>query len=418
MVQTFASCGQLPRSRPSMQVKASFRLPAPVLPSLARVGKTANRRHLVRSARPLTTAAYDRDFALNGDKTYQEAEEVGDRFGKVLSGKTVLITGANSGIGKEAARVLGATCGAKVLLACRSAQSASDTAEELATSLDASSSSSGEFVPIMHPLDLSSLKCVRDTANKILQDYFPEGKPLDVLLCNAGLAGVPDRAVTEDGVEIHFGTNHMGHFLLANTLLPAVLRAPEDGRVVIVSSETHRGRPDAPTVLDLDDLFVEGIPEAMGGFVRYGRSKLANLLYAKQLARRLEGHENVSVYSLCPGLINTGLGRYNDTAEKKAQAEAMYANAAASGGGKEAGEGGGRRRATDRDRIGADGRPTDRGGPGPTAHGAEHHHREARASGGDVPEGGPGWSGHHRGGPHAVPTECGLPPDGQPTGGI
>ena len=80
----------------------------------------------------------------------------------------------------------------------------------------------------------------------------------------------------------------MGHFLFANTLLPAVLRAPVDGRVLIVSSETHRGRPDAPTVLNLEDLFVEGIPEAMGGFIRYGRSKLANLLYAKQLARRLQ----------------------------------------------------------------------------------------------------------------------------------
>ena len=136
--------------------------------------------------------------------------------------------------------------------------------------------------------------------------------------------------MTEDGIEIHFGTNHMGHFLFANTLLPAVLECPSDGRVVIVSSETHRGRP-VPTVLDLDDLFVEGISESFGGFIRYGRSKLANLLYAKQLARQLEDRTNVSVYSLCPGLINTGLGRYNDTTEKKEQADKMYASAEASG---------------------------------------------------------------------------------------
>jgi NAD(P)-dependent dehydrogenase (short-subunit alcohol dehydrogenase family) len=73
--------------------------------------------------------------------------------------------------------------------------------------------------------------------------------------------------VTEDGIEIHFGVNHIGHFLFANALLPAVLECPSDGRVVIVSSETHRGSPSAPSVLDLDDLFVEGI--FFCGFIRY-----------------------------------------------------------------------------------------------------------------------------------------------------
>ena len=87
------------------------------------------------------------------------------------------------------------TAACQVLLACRSAESASDTAEELSSFLDESSASCGEFIPILHPLDLSSLKCVKDTASMVLQEYLPDETPLDVLLCNAGLAGVPDRFV-------------------------------------------------------------------------------------------------------------------------------------------------------------------------------------------------------------------------------
>lgn len=289
-------------------------------------GSAAHSTRVVPSTKRTPSAAYDRDFALNGDSAYQQAEDIAKRFGPSLKNKTVLVTGANSGIGKETARVLGAVCGATVLLACRSAQVASETAEELS-----SLHPSGNFVAIKFNVDLSSIKCVRESAKEILQEYFAEGAPLDVLICNAGLAGVPNRAVTEDGIEIHFGVNHIGHFLFANALLPAVLGCQSDGRVVIVSSETHRGSPSAPSVLDLDDLFVEGVSESFGGFIRYGRSKLANLLYAKHLARQLADCTNVSVYSLCPGLVNTGLGRYNDTPEKKQQADEMFANAQASG---------------------------------------------------------------------------------------
>eukprot|EP00959_Pyramimonas_sp_CCMP1952_P042156 881671-Pyramimonas_sp.AAC.1 len=156
---------------------------APTAPKLRRA---PHRPRLVRGIKSPTTAAYDRDFALNGDTIYQEAQQVAERSPGSLRGKTVLITGANSGIGKEAARVLGETCGATVLLACRTAKSASDTAKELSTS------SSGDFIPIMHPLDLGDLKCVKETASMILKEYLSDGKPLDVLLCNAGLAGVPN----------------------------------------------------------------------------------------------------------------------------------------------------------------------------------------------------------------------------------
>eukprot|EP00959_Pyramimonas_sp_CCMP1952_P425367 8910375-Pyramimonas_sp.AAC.1 len=101
----------------------------------------------------------------------------------------------------------------------------------------------------------------------------------------------------------------MGHFLLVNALLSAVARAPEDGRVVIVSSETHRGQPDNPRVLDVNDLFAEGLPEAVAGFECYGRSKLANLLFAKQLACRLEvslsGHPYNSIVQASKTLMHT-----------------------------------------------------------------------------------------------------------------
>ena len=181
------------------------------------------------------------------------------------SGRTALVTGANSGIGFEAARAL-AQHGARVLLGCRDAHKADGALariREVAPDADVS----------ILPLDLADLSSIRNAAGRVAAD---EGR-LDLLINNAGVMALP-KYETADGFELQFGTNHLGHFALTGLLLD-ILNATPGARVVSVSSQGHRmGR------INFDDLQGEA---SYSGSRAYNQSKLSNVMFTYELARRL-----------------------------------------------------------------------------------------------------------------------------------
>lgn len=181
------------------------------------------------------------------------------------AGRTAVITGANSGIGFEAARVL-AEHSAAVVLACRDSGKARDAAARI------SAAAPQAAVTVVH-LDLASLASIREAAEEIRARH----DPLDLLINNAGLM-MPPRGVTADGFELQIGTNHLGHFALTGLLLDRLLAQP-GSRVVTVSSNGHRtGR------INFDDLQSQRRYRRM---TAYAQSKLANLMFTYELQRRL-----------------------------------------------------------------------------------------------------------------------------------
>ena len=205
-------------------------------------------------------------------------------------GKHVLITGASSGIGQAAAHALAAD-GATLTLLCRSRERGEQTARHIAQE-------TGSAPADILPADFNSLASVRAAA----QSYLDSGKPLHVLLNNAGVINT-QRRETEDGFEQTFAVNHLAPFLLTGLLLPR-LREQAGARVVSVASDAHkmcRG-------MDFDDLQSEG---KYSTFNVYGRSKLANILFTRELASRLPPAE-VLVNCLHPGAVATGMGTNND----------------------------------------------------------------------------------------------------------
>lgn len=211
-------------------------------------------------------------------------EQIGNQ-----SGKRVLITGANSGIGFEAAKVL-AGKGAEVVLACRNLDKGEAAVQALKGACPDASVA-------LFQLDLASLDSV-----KIFSDAFKEAySSLDVLINNAGVMA-PPFAKTKDGFEMQFGTNHLGHFALTGQLLP-LLEASDQGRVVVVSSLAHRvGK------IDFDNLNSE---KRYMRWPAYGQSKLANLMFAKELQRRLDkAGSKVLAAAVHPGYSATNLQRY------------------------------------------------------------------------------------------------------------
>ena len=204
-----------------------------------------------------------------------------------LGGKTVVITGANTGIGLETAVDL-AKRNARVILACRSVERGERAAVDV-------KKRSGNDNVVFVQLDLASLDSVRKCAAKILE----EEPRIDILINNAGVMGTPERTLTQDGFEMHFGVNHLGHFLFTNLLLDRIKEVPS-ARIVNVSSAAHQGGK-----INFDNLNSE---RSYSDWTAYGTSKLANILFTRSLAKRLEG-TGVTTNALHPGLISTELGR-------------------------------------------------------------------------------------------------------------
>lgn len=203
------------------------------------------------------------------------------------SDKTFFITGANTGIGYEAARVLAAR-GARVLLGCRSEERARGAIDRICSRVDGADV---EWIP----LDLSSLASVELAAERVARE-----PRLDGLVNNAGVM-IPPKTLTEDGFELQFGVNHLAHFALTGHLLDTLAGTPRS-RVVTVSSIAHRrGR------IDFDDPHAERSYSPMG---RYQTSKAANLVFTFELARRLE-RAGIDVLAVAchPGIADTELSR-------------------------------------------------------------------------------------------------------------
>ena len=209
-----------------------------------------------------------------------------------MQGKTVLITGGNTGIGKATAIAL-ARMGAQVTITSRSP----DKGE--AALADIRQQAGSDRVACMR-LDLASLAGVRRFAEEFLATH----PRLDVLINNAGLV-LSTRSETEDGFESTLGVNHLGHFLLTNLLLPR-LKESAPSRIVVLSSDAHKV---ALGGLDFDDLHAR---RSYRGIPVYCRSKLANLLFTVELADRLRG-TGVTVNAVHPGVVASEFGGPDDT---------------------------------------------------------------------------------------------------------
>jgi NAD(P)-dependent dehydrogenase (short-subunit alcohol dehydrogenase family) len=210
-----------------------------------------------------------------------------------IRGKRVLITGGNTGIGRASAAEL-LRRGARVTITAREARKGERAVEEL-SSLPGVEAGQLEW----RFLDLARASSVRAFA----QEFEAAHERLDVLLHNAGLV-LSERRTTEDGLEMTFGVNHLGPFLLTREL-QGMLRRSAPARIVVVASEAHRM---ARRGLDFDDLQSE---QRYGGVAVYGASKLANILFARELAGRMEG-SGVTVNCLHPGVVATDFTRDGD----------------------------------------------------------------------------------------------------------
>ncbi|KAI1421471.1 oxidoreductase [Xylaria sp. FL1777] len=208
-----------------------------------------------------------------------------------LAGRVLLVTGGTGGIGAEIVVELAKHNPSHIFFTGRNAKAADKTIQRIkAVGPDVNAT----FVQC----DLASLDTVRDAANKILA----ESNRLDLFLANAGIMAQP-AGLSADGYEVHFATNHLGHALLTKKLLPLLEKTADlpdsDVRVVYTTSLGWRnGTLDFPSLKTTQEAAI------MGRWIRYGNSKLANMLYARELARR---HPKLLTFSLHPGAVETGL---------------------------------------------------------------------------------------------------------------
>ncbi|KAM3870806.1 retinol dehydrogenase 14-like [Diretmus argenteus] len=206
----------------------------------------------------------------------------------MMSGKTVIVTGANSGIGRATTVSILKRRG-RVIMACRDLTRAEEAARDIRRETGA------DTQLVVKQLDLASLKSV----HAFCQGIIKEERRIDVLVNNAGIYQCP-YTKTEEGFEMQFGVNHLGHFLLTHLLLD-LLKRSAPSRVVVVSSKLYKHG-----CINFDDLNSE---QSYDKAFAYSRSKLANLLFVCELARRLEG-SGVAVNALTPGIVRTNLGRH------------------------------------------------------------------------------------------------------------
>jgi NAD(P)-dependent dehydrogenase (short-subunit alcohol dehydrogenase family) len=228
----------------------------------------------------LTTFTNWRSFMAKNFGAESTADEVLE--GVDLSGKRVLVTGVSAGLGVETARSIVAHRGTVV-----------GTARDLGKARRALSEAGNPAVELVE-MDLASLASVRKAAS----DLLARGNRFDVIIANAGVMACPE-GKTADGFETQFGTNHLGHFLFVNKLIP-ILKSP--ARIVTLSSAGHQ-----ISDVDLEDPNFERTPYQ--AYAAYGRSKTANILYAVALDSRLKGR-GVRATSIHPGGIQTELGRH------------------------------------------------------------------------------------------------------------
>ncbi|XP_042494574.1 short-chain dehydrogenase TIC 32, chloroplastic-like [Macadamia integrifolia] len=214
------------------------------------------------------------------------------------TGLTAIVTGASSGIGTDTARVL-ALHGVHVVMGVRDTAAGRKVQEAIMKEVPTAK------VDVME-LDLSSMASVR----KFASDFHSSGLPLNILINNAGIMAAPFM-LSQDNIEMQFATNHVGHFLLTNLLLETMKstahESKKEGRIVCVSSEAHR-RP-YPEGIRFDKI---NDKPGYAAWSAYGQSKLANVLHAKELNRRLkEEGVDITANSLHPGVIATNLLRHH-----------------------------------------------------------------------------------------------------------
>lgn len=208
-----------------------------------------------------------------------------------IAGKRVLVTGGTTGIGRATVEAL-AGLGAEVIFTARNPAQGDEIVEEVAAS-------TGNAAVSHRRLDLDDIGRIREFGSAFRAEF----DRLDVLINNAGVV-LTERRETADGFEFTFGVNHLGHFRLVNELLP-LLEASAPARIVIVASDAHRFTKG----LDFDDLqSATGRFGALRGMTAYARSKLANMLHTRELARRLDPAK-VTVNCVHPGAVRTRLGR-------------------------------------------------------------------------------------------------------------
>jgi WW domain-containing oxidoreductase len=217
----------------------------------------------------------------NGFGYNSTAEQVTE--GVSLAGKNILVTGCNSGLGKETARVL-ALRGARILGTARTLEKARQACDEIGGGA------------VGFACDLSDPKSVRSGIAAIKK----VAKKIDVIICNAGIMAVA-KLEHSCGYELQFFTNHIGHFMVVTGLLKQLAT---NGRVVMLSSAAHTMAP--PSAIEFDNL--DG-KKGYKPWTAYGQSKMANLLFAKELARQLRG-TGKTVNAVHPGVIKTNLGRH------------------------------------------------------------------------------------------------------------
>ena len=245
-------------------------------------------RHLINGKMAVPAAIGVAAIAvLYAGKRYLQGPKCNSKRG--LDGKTVVITGGNTGIGKETAVDL-ARRGARVIIGCRNLLKGKEALNEI-------KERSGNSNVFLEELDLASLKSVRTFADKILN----RESRLDVLINNAGVMMCPYQK-TEDGFEMQFGTNHLGHFLLTMLLLDRLKRS-QPSRIINVSSSAHRMGSDKINFADIN------FEKSYDRWAAYYNSKLANVLFTRELSKRLEG-THVTVNALHPGVVTTELQRH------------------------------------------------------------------------------------------------------------